>query len=361
MAFKFTTDRNYVNKYGKKIGKGVWFDDTDGDGKFTNKDRLIQLGNRIRNKNGDYVQLNSDGTMSRVYDAKSNAVEDWAKPKVTNNDIGAMQRKLVARKNTDGTHKWDLDKDGREEANNEKYGKVQIHKNNNAFVDSNGKVMVSDTEGNLVDINSEEQMNELRSVLGINKPKATQNKVPQSKILQGLQNRGLKKVSTNEKPKLEIRDADIETIAKMQYAAGLPVDIDGSIEQALAETTPYDAKSYEGLNDWYDNLDVIEAEIAKRPNASLIYHPFVDRRGKTKYVSERYLRNNNYRISQPLKGEGENVESLGFNSFYRPVEDVEQTSLLQFSLPGLLWGRNDHTIDGQKYQLIGGKVYQIVE
>lgn len=348
MAFKFTTDRNYVNKYGKKIGKGIWFDDTDGDGKFTNKDRLIQLGNRIRNKNGDYVQLNSDGTMSGVYRAKTGTVEEWAKSKVTNNDIGAMQRKLVARKNTDGTHKWDLDKEGREKKQSEKFGEVQVNKNNNGFIDSNGRVMVFDNDGNSIDINSEDQMNELRNVLGISKHRATQDK-------------GSKKVGTNEKPKLEIRDADAEAIAKMQHAAKLPVDIDGSVEQALAETTPYDAKSYEGLNDWYDNLDDLEAALAKNPNVVRTYHPFIDRNGKTKYVSERYLRNNNYRISQPLKVNGENVKSLGFNSFYRPVKDVEQTSLLQFSVPGLLWGRNDHTIDGEKYQLIGGKVYQIVE
>lgn len=349
MAFKFTTDRNYINKYGKKIGKGIWFDDTDGDGKFTNKDRLIQLGNRIRNKNGDYVQLNSDGTMSRVYDAKSGAVEGWAKPKVTNNDIGAMQRRLVARKNADGTHKWDLDKEGREKKQSEKFGEVQVNKNNNGFIDSNGKVMVFDNDGNSIDINSEDQMNQLRRILGLStqKPQASTQSNPQAQA----QNK-------NAPQKHEEAEgiSEAEIIAKMQEAAGLDIDVDGSVEKGMAEKNPYNEKNYNGLLDWYDNSETLNAAIAKIGDVPVTYHEFTDRNGKTKYVSERYLRMNNYKISKPLKG----LEALGFNSFYRPVKDVEQRSLMNFSVPGVFWGRNDHTIDGNRYQIIGGKVYEIV-
>lgn len=170
MAFKYTTDQKYYFGNGE-YSKGMWYDDVDNDGKFTDKDRKIQLGNRIRNSNGDYVQLNSDGTMSGVYRAKTGTVEEWAKSKVTNNDIGAMQRRLVARKNADGTHKWDLDKEGREKKQNEKFGEVQVNKNNDGFIDSNGKVMVFDNDGNPIDINSEDQMNELKSIFGLSTPK----------------------------------------------------------------------------------------------------------------------------------------------------------------------------------------------
>lgn len=366
MAFKFTTGQKYLLPNGKSYGKGIWFDDVDGNGKYDGKDRLIRPGNRIRNKNGDYVQLNSDGTMSGVYKAKTGTVEEWAKSKVTNNDIGAMQRRLVARKNADGTHKWDLDKEGREKKQSEKFGEVQVNKNNNAFIDSNGKVMVFDNDGNPIDINSEDQMNLLREIFGLNTPK------PQANTQSNPQ------ASTQSNPKSQSQNpnapqkheeakgiSEAKIIAAMQKAADLPVDTDGSVEQAIAESTPYDAKNYEGLNDWYDNSEALNAAIAKRGGVPATYHEYIDRSGKKKYVSERYLRMNNYRISKPISvkdtGNGMEMQGQGFNSFYRPVEDIERTSLMNFSVPGVFWGRNNHTIDGEKYQLIGGKVYQIVD
>lgn len=360
MAFKFTTGQKYILPNGESYGKGIWFDDVDGNGKYDGKDRLIRPGNRIRNKNGDYVQLNSDGTMSGVYRAKTGTVEEWAKSKVTNNDIGAMQRRLVARKNADGTHKWDLDKEGREKKQNEKFGEVQVNKNNNGFIDSSGKVMVFDNDGNPIDINSEDQMNELRSILGLStpKPEASTQSNPQAQS----QNPNTPK-TTDEAPdelKEKKKNIEAEIIAKMQEAAGLNVDIDGSVEKEMAEMNPYNEKNYNGLLDWYDNSEALNAAIAKRGDVPVTYHEFTDRNGKTKYVSERYLRNNNLRISKPIVGDRNNMRAVEFNSFYRPVEDVEQTSLLNFSVPGLLWGRNDHTIDGNTYQIIGGKVYKIV-
>ena len=353
MAFKYTTDQKYYFGNGQ-YSKGMWYDDVDNDGKFTDKDRKIQLGSRIRNSNGDYVQLNSDGTMSGVYRAKTGTVEEWAKSKVTNNDIGAMQRRLVARKNADGTHKWDLDKEGREKKQSEKFGEVQVNKNNNGFIDSNGKVMVFDNDGNSIDINSEDQMNELKSIFGLNttKPQASTQSKPQA------QSQNPNAPQKHEEAK---RKAETEIIAKMQEAAGLDVDLDGSVEKEMAEMNPYNEKNYNGLLDWYDNSEALNAAIAKRGDVPVTYHEFTDRNGKTKYVSERYLRKNNYKISKPLKGHGDQVEALGFNSFYKPVEDVEQTSLISFSVPGLLWGRNDRAIDGRKYQLIGGKVYEVVD
>lgn len=51
-----------TTKYGTK-GTGVWRDRRTG--------KIIQLGNRIRNSNGDYIQLNSDGSVTKLYDAKT--------------------------------------------------------------------------------------------------------------------------------------------------------------------------------------------------------------------------------------------------------------------------------------------------
>ena len=59
--------KRYVNSKGKQFGKGVWFFDKDGDGKYTKTDRLIKPGNTIYNSDKTSVQLNSDGSISKLF------------------------------------------------------------------------------------------------------------------------------------------------------------------------------------------------------------------------------------------------------------------------------------------------------
>ena len=59
--------KRYVNSKGKQFGKGVWFFDKDGDGKYTKADKLIKPGNTIYNSDKTSVQLNSNGTMTKLF------------------------------------------------------------------------------------------------------------------------------------------------------------------------------------------------------------------------------------------------------------------------------------------------------
>lgn len=61
-TFTFDTSQKYIDTSGKQYGKGVWRNSLG---------QIVKLKNRIRNSNGDYVQLNSDGTVSKIYDAKT--------------------------------------------------------------------------------------------------------------------------------------------------------------------------------------------------------------------------------------------------------------------------------------------------
>ena len=61
-GFYFDTSQRYIGKSGKQYRKGVW---------KTSTGKLISLGNRIRQANGNYIQLNSDGTITTLYNAKT--------------------------------------------------------------------------------------------------------------------------------------------------------------------------------------------------------------------------------------------------------------------------------------------------
>ena len=61
-GFYFDTSQRYTDKSGKQYGKGVWKNSTG---------KLISSGNRIRQSNGNYIQLNSDGTITTLYNAKT--------------------------------------------------------------------------------------------------------------------------------------------------------------------------------------------------------------------------------------------------------------------------------------------------
>ena len=55
----FDKSMRYKGANGKTYGKGVWRRE-DGS--------IIPMGNRIRNSDGSYLQLNSDGTSTKLYD-----------------------------------------------------------------------------------------------------------------------------------------------------------------------------------------------------------------------------------------------------------------------------------------------------
>ena len=63
-GIKFDSNKRYVNKYNKQFGKGVWYRDSNNNGFYDKGEQLIKPGNRIRNNDFSYSQLNSDGTIT---------------------------------------------------------------------------------------------------------------------------------------------------------------------------------------------------------------------------------------------------------------------------------------------------------
>ena len=105
---KFDSSKRYVSK-NKKYGKGVWYRDINNDNKYNQGDQLIYLGNRIRNFDNSYSQLNSDGTITRLSDNKGN-VTKRLENKISDADKYAMKHKLVygrIAQYNDKTKKWE--------------------------------------------------------------------------------------------------------------------------------------------------------------------------------------------------------------------------------------------------------------
>ena len=135
---KFDKSRKYVNRSsGQEYGNGVWYRDTNGDGKYTQGESLITLGNRIKNSNGSYSQLNSNGTITTLF----NNGQVSKGVKVTNLDKQAMSkgliygRQAVAQGNkyvrsNKGKSSWDIDTDRVSQ--------------NGGFVDKYGNYLVND-------------------------------------------------------------------------------------------------------------------------------------------------------------------------------------------------------------------------
>lgn len=135
---KFDKSRKYVNRSsGQEYGNGVWYRDTNGDGKYTQGESLITLGNRIKNSNGSYSQLNSNGTITTLF----NNGQVSKGVKVTNLDKQAMSkgliygRQAVAQGNkyvrsNKGKSSWDIDTDRTSQ--------------NGGFVDKYGNYLVND-------------------------------------------------------------------------------------------------------------------------------------------------------------------------------------------------------------------------
>ena len=116
---KFDTSKRYIRKNnGQKFGKGVWYRDANNDGEYNSGEQLVNIGNRIKNSNDSYVQLNSDGTQTTLF--KNGKVTKGVN--VTNLDKQAMSKGLIyGRQATNtgnkfervktGKSSWDIDTD----------------------------------------------------------------------------------------------------------------------------------------------------------------------------------------------------------------------------------------------------------
>ena len=116
---KFDNSKRYIRKNsGQEFGKGVWYRDVNNDDKYNSGEQLVNIGNRIKNSNGSYVQLNSDGTQTTLF--KNGKVTKGVN--VTNLDKQAMSKGLIyGRQATNtgnkfervktGKSSWDIDTD----------------------------------------------------------------------------------------------------------------------------------------------------------------------------------------------------------------------------------------------------------
>ena len=108
-GIKFDSNQHYVNKHNKQFGRGVWYRDSNDNGNYDKGEQLIKPGNRIRNNDFSYSQLNSDGTITKLSDNKGNATKEM-KNKLSDVDKYAMKHRLVyGRKASynDNTNKWE--------------------------------------------------------------------------------------------------------------------------------------------------------------------------------------------------------------------------------------------------------------
>ena len=116
VQIKFDNSKHYYNsKSNKYYGQGVWFKDTNGDGKYNQGESVIPIGNRILNSNNSYVQLNSDGSRTLLY---SNG-------KFTNSNISDLDKQAMSKgliygrsvqlqnnkyvRDSKGRSNWDID------------------------------------------------------------------------------------------------------------------------------------------------------------------------------------------------------------------------------------------------------------
>lgn len=154
----FDTTHRYIGKK-KNFGKGVWFKDTNNDGKWNKGESLITPGNRIRNNDFSYSQLNSDGTVTKLTDKNGN-VTKGLENKVSDADKYAFKHKLVYgrvasyndktkkwERNNNNPIQWDIDT-----KRNKDYDNTDIYNNSYARTKRNGHIFntisVFDKDGN---------------------------------------------------------------------------------------------------------------------------------------------------------------------------------------------------------------------
>lgn len=108
-GIKFDRSKRYTSKNGQQRGSGVWYRDTNKNGHYDPEEPLIRIGNRIRNNDFSYSQLNSDGTVTKLSDNKGN-VTKGLENKVSDADKYAFKHKLVYGREAsynDKTKKWE--------------------------------------------------------------------------------------------------------------------------------------------------------------------------------------------------------------------------------------------------------------
>ena len=129
-GIKFDKSKRYTYKNGQQRGSGVWYRDSNNNGFYDKGEQLIKPGNRIRNNDFSYLQLNSDGTITKLSDNKGN-VTKGLENKVSDADKYAFKHKLVYgriasyndktkkwERNNNNTVQWDIDT---KRAKNKKY------------------------------------------------------------------------------------------------------------------------------------------------------------------------------------------------------------------------------------------------
>ena len=141
---KFDTSKRYIRKNnGQQFGKGVWYRDANNDGEYNSGEQLVNIGNRIKNSNGSYVQLNSDGTQTTLF--KNGKVTKGVN--VTNLDKQAMSKGLIyGRQATNtgnkfervkaGKSSWDIDTDRISQDGNfiDRYGNYLVTDKNRRYI-----------------------------------------------------------------------------------------------------------------------------------------------------------------------------------------------------------------------------------
>ena len=144
---KFDKTQRYKNKSGKLYGKGVWYRDSDNSGTYNTGDILIRVGNRIKNSDGSYVQLNSDGSKSVLFK------NGKASKGISNTDKQAMANGLIygtkavqsgnkfSRINY-GNRTWDIDTNRTKQNGNYIDSNGNYIKNNQIFLGSTNKQLI---------------------------------------------------------------------------------------------------------------------------------------------------------------------------------------------------------------------------
>lgn len=125
---EYITSQEQANKLGIKN----WKTYTGKKGSWYKDGKLVELGNRIKNSDGSYVQLNSDGSVTKLYNPKTGAfdksVTDQDKVRMLRGDIYTGQKKDTLKEKSS-----DLEKDAKIALNSEIQKQLQQGKLNSAY------------------------------------------------------------------------------------------------------------------------------------------------------------------------------------------------------------------------------------
>lgn len=152
---KFDKSKKYYDsKLNKYYGQGIWFKDTNDDGKYNEGESLIPMGNRIKNSNNSYVQLNSDGSRTLLY----------SKGKFTNTNISNVDKQAISKgliyghnaslqnnkyvRSNNGISNWDIDTVRQKN----KDGSYTDINNNTSFIYNKNKYIGTAGSKNVIDL-----------------------------------------------------------------------------------------------------------------------------------------------------------------------------------------------------------------